>query len=169
MKVETRKLAISAMLITLDVLLTRVLAINTPLMKIGFGFAAVAVSAMLYGPVWAMLTAALGDIVGAIIFPVGAFFPGFTLTAAVTGLLYGLCLYRHHGSVRRSVAAAFLNCLLVTLVVNTAMIAYISGNDYGVLFTARTVQFFVMFPVESLVIAALNRSKLMGSLTEKYK
>ena len=167
-KVETKKLAVSAMLITLDVLFTRVLAINTPLMKIGFGFAAVAVCAMLFGPVWTMLTAALGDIVGAIIFPVGAFFPGFTLTAAITGLIYGLCLYKHQGSVGRAVAAAMLNCFLITLLANTALIAYISGNDYGVLFTARAVQFFVMFPVESLVIAFLNRSKMMSVLMDRY-
>ena len=169
MKINTRKLALSAMLITLDLVLTRVLAINTPLMKIGFGFAAVAVSAMLYGPFWAMLTAALGDIVGALLIPVGAFFPGFTLTAAVTGLIYGLCLYGHRGSVARPIVAALLNCLLVTLLCNTALIAYISGNSYAVLFTARIVQFFVMFPLESLVMIALNKSSLIGELIEKYK
>lgn len=169
MSVKTRKLAVSAMLITLNVLFTRVLAVNTPLMRIGFGFAAVSVAAMLYGPLWAMLTAALGDIVGALIFPVGAFFPGFTLTAALTGLIYGMCLYRHQGSTPRAVAAALLNCLFVTLLINTALIAYISGNDYGVLFTARAVQFFIMFPVEALVITFLNRSKLMASLVEKYE
>lgn len=169
MKIDTRKLAVSAMLITLDLVLTRVLAINTPLMKIGFGFAAVAVSAMLYGPFWAMLTAALGDIVGALLIPVGAFFPGFTLTAAVTGLIYGLCLYGHLGSMARPIMAALLNCLLVTLLCNTALIAYISGNSYAVLFTARIVQFFVMFPLESLVMIALNKSALIGELIEKYK
>lgn len=169
MKIDTRKLAVSAMLITLDLVLTRMLAINTPLMKIGFGFVAVAVSAMLYGPFWAMLTAALGDIVGALLIPVGAFFPGFTLTAAVTGLIYGLCLYGHRGSVARPIVAALLNCLLVTLLCNTALIAYISGNSYAVLFTARIVQFFVMFPLESLVMIALNKSSLIGELIEKYK
>ena len=50
MKITTQKLAVSALLITANVLLTRVLAINTPIMKIGFGFAAVALCAMLYGP-----------------------------------------------------------------------------------------------------------------------
>ena len=37
-------------------------------------------------------------LVGALLFPTGAFFPGFTLTAACTGLLYGLCLYRRDRS-----------------------------------------------------------------------
>ena len=167
MKLDIRKLAISAMLITLDVLFTRVLAINTPLMKIGFGFAAVAVSAMLYGPFWAMLTAALGDFLGAIIFPTGAFFPGFTLTAALTGLIFGLCLYKRGQKLVWPVLAAGLNCLLITLVANTALIAYISGNDYSVLFTARTVQFFIMFPVQALVLAWFNRSKILEQIIKK--
>ena len=71
-KITLRQLTVSALLIALDVVFSRVLAINTPLMKIGLGFAAVAVAAMLYGPAWAALTAALGDLIGALLFPTGA-------------------------------------------------------------------------------------------------
>lgn len=169
MKLDTKKLAISAMIITLDVIFTRLLAINTPLMKIGFGFAAVALAAMMFGPIWAMFTAALGDFVGSMIFPVGPFFPGFTLTAALTGLIFGLCLYNKRGSKLRPIIAAGLNCLLVTLIANTALIAYISGNDYSVLFTARIVQFLVMFPVQSLVLLWLNNSGVVDVLEGKNK
>ena len=169
MKLDTKKLAISAMIITLDVIFTRLLAINTPLMKIGFGFAAVALAAMMFGPIWAMFTAALGDFVGSMIFPVGPFFPGFTLTAALTGLIFGLCLYNKRGSKLRPIIAAALNCLLVTLIANTALIAYISGNDYSVLFTTRIVQFLVMFPVQSLVLLWLNNSGVVDVLEGKNK
>ena len=168
MKLDTRKLAISAMLITLDVLFTRMLAINTPVMKVGFGFAAVAISGLLYGPLWAMLTAALGDLVGSIIFPVGPFFPGFTLTAALTGLVFGLLIYKKQGSVWRPVLASFLNCLFITLFANTALIAYISGADFGALFVTRIVQFFIMFPVQSVVLIWLSKSRLMQLISERY-
>ena len=168
MKLDTRKLAISAMLITLDVLFTRMLAINTPVMKVGFGFAAVAISGLLYGPLWAMLTAALGDLVGSIIFPVGPFFPGFTLTAALTGLVFGLLIYKKQGSVWRPVLASFLNCLFITLFANTALIAYISGADFGTLFVTRIVQFFIMFPVQSVVLIWLSKSRLMQLISERY-
>ena len=49
---KTKKLALSALLITADVILTRLLAINTNVMKIGLGFTAVALCALLYGPWW---------------------------------------------------------------------------------------------------------------------
>ena len=62
MKGQTKKLAVSALLLAADVILTRILAFNTPLMKIGLGFAATALCAMLYGPWWAAGVAALGDL-----------------------------------------------------------------------------------------------------------
>ena len=157
----------SAMLVTLDIVFTRLLAVNTPVMKIGFGFAAVALAALLYGPYWAMLTAALGDFVGSILFPVGPFFPGFTLTASLTGLIFGLCMCGKRGSSFRPVLAAFLNCLLITLLANTAMISYISGNDFSVLFATRIVQFVVMFPVQALVLLWLSKSGLTELIEAK--
>ena len=128
-KITLRQLTVSALLIALDVVFSRVLAINTPLMKIGLGFAAVALSAMLYGPLWAALTAALGDLIGALLFPTGAYFPGFTVTAALTGLIFGLFLYRREKSWLRAFLAALCNCLLVTFLLNTLMIAVFFADE----------------------------------------
>ena len=42
---NTKKLIVSVQLLALDVVLTRLLAVNTPVMKIGLGFAATALCA----------------------------------------------------------------------------------------------------------------------------
>ena len=157
-RISLRQLTISALLIAFDVIFTRLLALNTPLAKIGFGFAAVAVSAMLYGPAWAALTAALGDLIGALLFPTGAYFPGFTLTAALTGLLFGLCLHRRPVRLGNAFLAAFLNCLLVTLVLNTLQIWYFFHVSLEVLLSTRVPQFFLMTAVQTAVIRALGAS-----------
>ena len=164
---NTKKLIVSAQLLALDVVLTRLLAINTPVMKIGFGFAAVALCAVLYGPWWAALTAALGDIVGALLFPTGAFFPGFTLTAACTGFIFGLCLYRRSKSLLWPILAAVLNVVLVSYLANTAMISYISGTPYATLLKARAVQLAVMLPVQLTVLAFLSRSAIIKKLLDR--
>ena len=157
----------SAILIALDVVLTRLLAINTPVMKIGLGFAAVALSAMLYGPWWAALTAGLGDFIGAILFPTGAYFPGFTLTAACTGLIFGLCLYQKPARWRWAILAAGLNTLLISYFANTALICYISGNAFSVMLKARAIQLAVMFPVQTLVLGALRCSETIKRLMQR--
>ena len=164
---NTKKLIVSAQLLALDVVLTRLLAINTPVMKIGFGFAAVALCAVLYGPWWAALTAALGDIVGALLFPTGAFFPGFTLTAACTGFIFGLCLYRRSKSLLWPILAAVLNVVLVSFLLNTAMISYISGTPYATLLKARAVQLAVMLPVQLAVLFFLSRSAIIKKLLDR--
>ena len=184
-KITLRQLTVSALLIALDVVFSRVLAINTPLMKIGLGFAAVAVAAMLYGPAWAALTAALGDLIGALLFPTGAYFPGFTATAALTGLIFGLFLYRREKSLLRAFLAALCNCLLVTFLLNTLMIAVffrsspaeLAGADFvrfmeltslKALLAARIPQFFIMLAVQTLVLAALQASPaLLRLIREK--
>ena len=137
---NTKKLAVSALLLAADVVLTRLLAINTPLMKIGLGFTAIALCAMLYGPGWAALVAALGDIIGSTLFPTGAYFPGFTLTAALTGLIFGLCLHGEKRSWLYPVLAAVLNCVLVSFLANSAMISFITGNSYASMLATRAIQ-----------------------------
>ena len=139
MKITTRKLAVSALLLALDVLFVRVLALNTPIMKISLGFAAIAFCAMAYGPAWTALIAALGDLLGSVLFPTGAYFPGFTLTAALTGLIFGLALYKRPAGFLTALLAAASNCILVSFLANTALISYISGTPYGTLLAARAI------------------------------
>ncbi|MDO5444076.1 MAG: folate family ECF transporter S component [Eubacteriales bacterium] len=150
---DIKKTAVSGLLIALDVLFTRVLAINTPVMKIGLGFLAVALCGALYGPVWAAVCGALGDFLGSLIFPTGAYFPGFTLTAAITGLIFGFLLKKY--SVGKALTAAALNVVLVTFLANTAMIAYISGAEYSKLLGTRAVQIAVMLPVQAVALAVI--------------
>ncbi len=164
---KTRQLAISALLITADVILTRLLALNTAVMKIGLGFAAVAICAMLYGSWWAALTAALGDLLGSLLFPTGAYFPGFTLTAACTGLIFGLLLYGREKPL--PVPAAVLNTLLISYVANTWMICLITGNAMRVMLAARAVQLAVMLPLQSLVLLWLSRSGFVRKLLKDAK
>ena len=176
--ITLRQLTVSALLIALDVVFTRVLAINTPLMKIGLGFTAVAVSAMLYGPLWAALTAGLGDLIGALLFPTGAYFPGFTLTAALTGLIFGLFLYRREGKWLRAFLAALTNSFFVTLALNTLLIAvffrsspselagasfeeFMRITNFRELAEARGVQFLIMTAVQTAVIEAIQASPVL--------
>jgi len=91
---NTRTLVTLAILVAMEIVLSRFLSISAWNTKIGFSFIPVAVAAMLYGPVAGGMVGALGDFVGAVLFPIGAYFPGFTLTNILVGLTCGLFL-RH--------------------------------------------------------------------------
>ena len=85
-----------ALLIALNVVLSRFLSIATPSAKIGFSFLPEAIAAVLYGPLGGMAVAGLGDLIGVVLFPIGAYFPGYTLTALMRGAILGFGLYRRH-------------------------------------------------------------------------
>ena len=91
-KFTTRTLTLTALLTALEIVLSRFLSISAWNTKIGFAFVPVVIAALLLGPVWAGIAAALADFLGAVLFPVGPYFPGFTLTAFLMGAVYGLFL-----------------------------------------------------------------------------
>ena len=49
-KIRTADLVIMAFLIALEIVLTRFCSINTPILRIGFGFLPVAMLGIMYGP-----------------------------------------------------------------------------------------------------------------------
>lgn len=166
-KISTKKIIIVAMLVAFDVIFSRVVAVNVLTFKIGVGFAAIAVCAMLYGPVWAGIAAALSDLIGALLFPTGAYFPGFTATAALSGVIFGLVLYKKRPDFKRSLLAALCVGIIVTMLANTAMISFVYGPKFWPLFVTRLAEFGVMLVLQTAIITALGSSNaLYGKILE---
>lgn len=65
-------------------------------MKVGFSGIPNRLVDFLYGPVVGCIFGGVMDIVKFLIKPDGAFFPGYTLTAMLGGLIYGTFFYRLH-------------------------------------------------------------------------
>ena len=86
----TRMMAVLSVLLALEVIIARFGTIRpSESIKLSLDFIPVVIAAILFGPIPAIIMSILADILGAFLFPVGPFFPGFTLTAAATGLIYG--------------------------------------------------------------------------------
>lgn len=79
-----------ALFIALSVVLTRYLSISTPILRIGFGSIPVMLSGMFFGPLAGAITGALSDFIGYTLNPMGgSYFPGFTISAAIRGAMFG--------------------------------------------------------------------------------
>ena len=93
---KLRSLTGIAMLVALNVALSFATIPIGSTMKISISFLAIAIMGMLYGPVAAGMGAALGDILSYLLTPgnsMGAYFFGFTLTAFLGGIVYGIAFY----------------------------------------------------------------------------
>ena len=151
-KASTARLVTLGLLLAMEIILTRFLSINTPILRLGFGFLPIAIAGILYGPLWAGLTYALGDIIGAHLFPTGAFFPGFTLTAFLTGLVFGLILHGHEVTWKRSLVAAAIVVLVMDLLLNTYWLSILMGKGFLALLPTRIMKVAFGIPVETALI-----------------
>ncbi len=149
-RVNTKKLAVIALLIALNVVLSRFLSINTPTLKIGFTFLTVMMSAYLFGIAGSVSVSGIADVVGALLFPSGPFFPGFTLTAVVNGVIYGVLMGKKINLPKISLAVV-LSEILCSGLMNTLWISYLYGSDFKAVFTARlTTQILPMIIVQAV-------------------
>jgi ECF transporter S component (folate family) len=156
-KIDSKTLVQVSLLIALEIVLSRFLSIATPIVKIGFGFVPIAVCAMLYGPVLAGAAGGLADFIGAILFPIGPYFPGFTLSAALTGAVFGVFLYRRENKWRYLAAAVCINCLVISLGLSTFWIHALYGTPLDKLIPARALQNLIMIPIQFTVLRLLRR------------
>ena len=156
-KTTTRKLAVMGMLIALEIVLSRFLSIPTPITKIGFAFVPVAAAALLLGPLEAGIVGATADFLGAILFPIGPYFPGFTLTAFLMGLCYGLFLHRKC-TLWRVLAAVGIHQFVLSMLLNSLWLWIISSSadkGYWAMVAARLPQTLLLTAVQIAVIQAM--------------
>lgn len=148
----TTQLVVMALLIALEIILTRFLSIETPTLRIGFGFLPVAMMAILYGPLWTGAAGVVGDIAGMMLMPKAAFFPGFTLTAFLTGVLYGLFLYKKEVTWKRTLAAVLTVNVLCSLCLDTLWLSIMYGDAFIALLPMRLIKAAIMIPLQTLLI-----------------
>lgn len=147
-----------ALLIGLSIVLSKLVSINLPIIRIGLGFLPIAILGIYYGPLIAGFSALIADVLGALIFPTGAYFPGFTLTAFLTGFVFGLFLKGNKAKkisriiISSSIVAIFLNLLL-----NSYWLSIIIGRGFSVLIKARAIKEILSIPVMVVLIKACDR------------
>jgi ECF transporter S component (folate family) len=149
---KIRNILFVSLFISLEVILTRFLSVENTFVRISFEFIPIAISAILFGPVTAGIAAAIADVLGMMIFPKGAYFPGFTLSAFISGFLYGVILYKKQITFARTCAAALINILVVSLVLNTVWLTYLTDNGAYAVLIARLVKCAVFLPVQTIMI-----------------
>jgi ECF transporter S component (folate family) len=156
-RLTTEVIVITGFMTALSIVLSKLVSINISFLRIGFGFLPIAVLAIMYGPVIAAIGYGLADLIGAWLLPTGAFFPGFTVSAVLTGLIFGWVLYRREVTFVRALAASALVCLAVNLLLNTWWLTFIIGKGFKVLLVSRAVKEIVAIPVMSVMIVLIDR------------
>ncbi len=158
-----------ALLTAMQIVLARYLAIPvTESIRFSFSFIPVVIAARRFGIFGGVLVYGLGDFLGAMIFPTGgAYFPGFTLTSAISGLIYGLYLAQK-GGVVRIVLSVLTSQILCTLLMNSYWVSTLYGSDFGAVFISRVPQSVIM-SVLQIIFMVLFLEKISNVIRLPHK
>ena len=160
---KTTKICIAALLLALEIILTRFCSVSTPILRLSFGFLPIAILGILYGPIWSAAAYAIGDFIGAILFQIGDYFPGFTLTAGLSGLVFGLVLYKRPVTLRTAFIASLIVVLFMDLILNTYWLTLLYGDSYLALLPVRLLKVLLAIPIETLLIPLVWNKVITGT------
>ncbi len=95
MQGKSQRITFASMFIAMSVVLTRFASIRLAIggvegVRIGFGTFPIILGGMLFGPSWGGAIGALADVIGFSLSPGGPYFPHFTLTSALYGVIPGI-------------------------------------------------------------------------------
>lgn len=151
---STQQMVLMAVLIAMNIILSRFFSLAVWNMKIGFAFVPVVLAAIYLGKWQAAIVAGIGDLLGAIMFPIAAYFPGFTLTAFFVGFVYGHFLHKQR-NMKQILIAIFITEVVGSLLLNTLWISILFGSPFVPIMMTRVLQVLVMGIVEYLVIQSM--------------
>lgn len=155
------KIVLTSVLIALNIVLERFLTFHIESNHYSISVITVAFAAVFLGTPYSVAVAALGDIIGALLFPIGAYFPGFTLTNILTALVTSLFL-RKKVSIINTCTAILINKSIGTLILNSIWVSilYKGGIDaFPAYMVTRIPQAIIMTVVEIAIILIFFHEK----------
>ncbi len=175
-RLSVRDLCILGLLMAITALLSIFCTFRIgTLVKIPTKFISVFVTAVIYGPVWGGICAASGDVLNALLAPVGPFVPQITGLEFVSGFLFGVFFLKDELSQRSHVIRSVfcsLAQLFLAAVINTLVYAYSLHwfPDFWAAFLLRIPACLVNFVLHLTVLVSiyslLNRLKYLKSKGE---
>ncbi len=163
---NVRSLTLCALLIAIHVLLNMFSFYVAGVIKVSFTYLALALIALLFGPVTAAFSGAVCEIVGYMLNSVGAYHPGFTLTTMLSGFVMGLFFYKREIKIWRIGAARLIVNLFFNIGINTIWVMQTVGKAYMALLPGRLWKNLVLLPVEILLIYLVF--KAVSSVQKRY-
>lgn len=164
------KIVLTSLLIALNVIMERFVSYNVWNMSIGFSFITIVFAAVFLGIPYAIAVGTLGDIIGALLFPFGTYFFGFTLTNILMAFITGIFLHKKV-TILNVILSVFIKKLAFTVVLNSIWISILYRGGIDAFYSVAVTRFpvaIVTFFVEVILTYILfnQKSKLYHSINK---
>lgn len=157
---STRQLVLLALLVALNVVLGRFSIQLAPEVRLSvLGFLPIALAGMLMGPGYGALIGAVGDVLNFALFThvYGPYFPGYTLTAALSGAWYGYMLHKRDITWPRAVLAIVPVILLGEMGLNSLWVYIQYSKSFWANLPTRLLTNLAECPVKILLLMGMNK------------
>ena len=111
----------------------------------------------MFGPVVGTVMGAAADLVKYLVHPTGAFFPGFTISGAISGMIYGVILYKKPLQVRRILFANGLVMIFVNILLNTYWLTLLYGQGFMAILPVRVLKEIILFPIDVVLFYSVSK------------
>ncbi|MCR5774673.1 MAG: folate family ECF transporter S component [Lachnospiraceae bacterium] len=155
---NVRTLTVCAMLLAVAVILGFFKIPISNVAEIRLQFLPVACGGMLFGPVAGAILGGLTDILGFIVKPTGPYFPGFTVSGIVQGVIYGFILYKKSVSVKRIFAAQLIDTIIISLILNPIWLMVLYNQGFKAVFAARIIKVIIMLPINTVLLTVILKA-----------
>lgn len=169
---KIKKIILASMLLATLIILNRFISIKTEVLVISFGFVPMMMSAIWLGPKYSTTIALLGDLLGAILFPFGPYFPGFTISSAISGGIYGVFLYNGGNEMNNKkllimlTISSLIQLIIINIFLTSLWIHILYGKAYVAIMASRTITQIIMIPIHIVTIYGLE--KFLRPFIKKY-
>lgn len=153
---KTRTITTAGILLAIQMVLSSYGTIEvTDSLKISLAHLALAPTAVFFGPVVAGMQGALSDILGFLLKPTGPYFPGFTLSAMLLGIVYGVALYKTKHTLPRIIIARVVVMVLINILLNTIFLTMLYGPSRLATLPVRVVKNLVQLPFDCILLYSM--------------
>ncbi len=151
------RLSFAAMLVALSSILSFCKFAVGPNINVTFFFLPIAIGAMYLGALPAAAVGAVADVLGCLIMPTGPYFPGFTINAAITGLVYGVFFRGQKPKLWKIIAARLILMVAVDLILTPLWLHILYSTPLVWAFwVQRFAKCAVVCPIEIVLIYVIN-------------
>ena len=162
---DTNTLTLAAMLTALGIVLGFLKIPINQIIEIRFGSLPIGIAGMSLGPGIAAIVGALTDIGGYLVKPTGPFFPGFTFSSIVGGIIFGLMLHNKKITFARVLATQVVYTIVVGIILNSYWLDVLYfQNGYFATIMARLPKELIMIPIMSVIyysiVKAFGRTRI---------
>lgn len=168
-KIDAKTIVISGVLIALNVILSKLIAIPG---IISFGGFPIIFGGIVFGPILGGIVGIVGDVVSFIVKPTGTFMPHFTLTAALTGIIPGILVRVFKNDLREPKLWKIFMAILVGQVTTTVlMVPYfrevLFGHPFLVTMPKALSKQAINIPAYSIIIKILIQALYRAGAIEE--